>query len=97
MKGSEEKAVSKKDLCDPDEASDSVFHAQWKPKASHVVDSASDAGKGALGSAVTLKPDEEESCLTSPRDQSQGTTDRGLWTRAFKQHQHKMWLLLGEQ
>lgn len=44
MQGSEEKAVSKKDLCDPDEASDSVFHAQWKPKASHVVDSASDAG-----------------------------------------------------
>lgn len=79
MQGSEEKAVSKKDLCDPDEASDSVFHAQWKPKASHVVDSASDAGKGegagsargALGSAITLKSDEDESCLTSPGDQSQ--------------------------
>ena len=79
MQGSEEKAVSKKDLCDPDEPSDSVFHAEWKPKASHAVDSASDAVKregagstrGALGSAMTLKPDEEESCLTSPRDQSQ--------------------------
>lgn len=43
------------------------------------VDGASDAGKGegaggargALGSAITLKPDEDESGLTSPRDQSQ--------------------------
>lgn len=35
VQGSEEKAVSKKDLCDPDEPFDSVFHAQRKPKASH--------------------------------------------------------------
>ena len=52
--------------------------------------------EGGAGRA-TLKPDEGDSLPTFPSNQSYGRPDRGRGPIACKRHQHKVWLLLGEQ